>query len=246
MPDGTGHRNTHRLRGQQATLVGEFHDQRPVRCGLQPFPAVEGGVVVADAGVIAADRDLQVVVIVIFQQDAFQIHIEVLRIHFSEDHLGQNAGSVVDPRSEQEIKVTDVEVPCGARYKTECSEFRRALIEDLIVDLPEAAPLNAMDAVQRGNQGRDRLGRDRFRPVLRRLGSNICGFGARGRRTRAHGFKRSYFFPQLAGLQLQGFHLLHQKRNRFRINRSRFTGGGVLGPQWAAQQQKCNHRASNL
>src|ERR1700730_3661258 len=45
---------THSLRGQEASVIGKLHDQRTVRRGLKPAPAVE--VVVANPGVITTER----------------------------------------------------------------------------------------------------------------------------------------------------------------------------------------------
>src|SRR3984893_13573865 len=44
----------HSLRGQESSVIGKLHDQRTVRRGLKPAPAVE--VVVANPGVITTER----------------------------------------------------------------------------------------------------------------------------------------------------------------------------------------------
>src|SRR6516164_4162079 len=67
---------------KNSAAVLELEQERPGSGGLHPGAVMIGSVVIADAGVAAANRESQVVVQRILQQVPFDIHAEIiLRAH---------------------------------------------------------------------------------------------------------------------------------------------------------------------
>src|SRR5579862_6837718 len=135
---------------------------------------MECGVVVADSSVVTAEKHLQAIVVVVFQEHPGQIHAIALCIAFAEHNFGKYAGSLCNPRCEKKIKIARVKASCGARHKTVGSEFRLALIENLVVDFSEAAPLNPLNVVYPFDLPDWRIPRCGCRGRLRRLGTREC------------------------------------------------------------------------
>src|ERR1700682_4638372 len=69
-------------------------------------------------------------------------------VAFTKRDLGHDMRFVVYLGEKEKIKVTGIEIARGPGHEAMCAQFRDLLIEQLIVDLAKAAPLDASQVVR--------------------------------------------------------------------------------------------------
>src|SRR4051794_5637474 len=73
-------RYAHHVNGQDPAVILEVKEKRSPRRGLQPRTVMVRGVVVADGGVPASCRDIEIVVVRVLQKVALHVHTEAVRL----------------------------------------------------------------------------------------------------------------------------------------------------------------------
>src|SRR5215472_19330395 len=74
----------------------------------------KGQVVVTDGGVVATDRESEIITMGVFKEHAFQVLLEVIAGAFLENQVGQESEAVRDVRGDEEIDLTEANWGCRA------------------------------------------------------------------------------------------------------------------------------------
>ena len=169
VPLGLG---AHEVHGEDPALVLELDDDRPLRRGHQPGAVVVGLVPVAHGRVVAAQRELEPVGVLVGDdqpldvEDGLAVRVEL------EDHLAQEGEALGELRGEEEVELSQREV-VPAVVALAPDEARLGLV----VDVAEAANREvrvvgvvlAALGLDPGLALRLALGLERLHPALERL-----------------------------------------------------------------------------
>src|SRR2546423_8981659 len=124
-------------------MIRELHHQGTVGSRLQPLAMMKDRVIVAGAGVIAAKGELQVIIEVVFQEQAFHVHLKLLLGVFAEDNFAQYHGPGCKMRREKKVYVAHSKAVVGEVTESDQPSLRRAGIGGFVVYRAEAGDFDS-------------------------------------------------------------------------------------------------------